>query len=224
MGSLTIDFPKALLPFRGKPLVEYSLDCLTDARVDSMHVVIGHERDKISAYLRARSVEPIEGCADEHVFYAIWRGCKGASQAANTLVFLDGDTIVERNLFDGISDVRKFNCDAIVVVSHNSNSFSQWTLLARADGFVTDIQRGRADQARAGILFGRKIAEAVFARADSIRPLDLWRRENEFLQGYEAYQLGWGLFLRLALELKARVRLVMSPLSVRNVNRPSDLV
>jgi choline kinase len=51
MGSVTAESPNVLLKYRGKPLVDYSLECLQKAQVEPIYVVVGHKADLVCHYL-----------------------------------------------------------------------------------------------------------------------------------------------------------------------------
>jgi len=223
MGSLAVDCPKVLIQHRGKPLLDYAVDCLEEARVDPIYVVIGHGARKMQHYCGSRRISYISGDSREHVFYAIWRGCTGTSPKADVLIFVDGDTILDRNTFTDITPDRWSGCDGVVICTAVFNTGSQWRLLTGTDEIIRDIQHGKDDVARAGIIFRRQLAEAIFTYADGIQAMNSRRFENQFLCGFEVYQLGWGLFLRIALNLGAKLKVIMSPFPIRNINRPSDL-
>jgi dTDP-glucose pyrophosphorylase len=52
MGDITSDIPKAMLPVRGKPLLEHVLDGLALAGVQRFLIVVGYRRDAIENHFR----------------------------------------------------------------------------------------------------------------------------------------------------------------------------
>jgi NDP-sugar pyrophosphorylase family protein len=52
MGEITSDTPKAMLPVRGKPLLEHVLDGLAQAGVERFLIVVGYRRDVIENHFR----------------------------------------------------------------------------------------------------------------------------------------------------------------------------
>lgn len=68
MGDITSDIPKAMLPVRGKPLLEHVLDGLAQAGVERILVVVGYRREAIENHFRNwrlpvefRVQDPIDG-------------------------------------------------------------------------------------------------------------------------------------------------------------------
>ncbi len=52
MGEITSDTPKAMLPVRGKPLLEHVLDGLALSGVERFLLVVGYRRDAIESHFR----------------------------------------------------------------------------------------------------------------------------------------------------------------------------
>jgi len=68
MGEITSDIPKAMLPVRGKPLLEHVLDGLALAGVERFLIVVGYRREAIENHFRTwrlpvefRVQDPING-------------------------------------------------------------------------------------------------------------------------------------------------------------------
>src|SRR5437764_6320398 len=68
MGDITTEIPKAMLPVRGKPLLEHVLDALALAGVERFLMVVGYRREVIEDHFRNwclpvefRVQEPING-------------------------------------------------------------------------------------------------------------------------------------------------------------------
>lgn len=52
MGDITTETPKAMLPVRGKPLLEHVLDALAHAGVEQFLMIVGYRREAIEEHFR----------------------------------------------------------------------------------------------------------------------------------------------------------------------------
>ena len=52
MGEMTAGMPKAMLPVRGRPMLEHVLDGLAAAGIAEFFLVIGYRREMVEAYFR----------------------------------------------------------------------------------------------------------------------------------------------------------------------------
>lgn len=106
MRPVTQEIPKALLPIKGKPLLEYQIELLRDANIRDVVILIGHLGEKIKyhfgdgskfgmkiSYLEQRTKEIGTG-------YALYSAKNSLSD--NPFLLLYGDVLAEINLKDFI--------------------------------------------------------------------------------------------------------------------------
>lgn len=65
MGEITVDLPKAMLPVRGRPMLEHVLDGLALAGIREFFLVVGYRRESIESHFRAWRSGHIEFCVQE---------------------------------------------------------------------------------------------------------------------------------------------------------------
>jgi molybdenum cofactor cytidylyltransferase len=58
-GSRRFGSPKQLLPWKGRTLLEHVVDVVLESSVDDLVVVLGHEREAMSALVRDRAVQTV---------------------------------------------------------------------------------------------------------------------------------------------------------------------
>ncbi len=96
--------PKCLLSIEGKPIIQHQIEMLGGCGVRDIVVVTGYEADKVETFLG--SIDSVKVTTVHNPFYkttnvlgSFWFGMR---ELREDFVYLEGDTIFERDIFDDI--------------------------------------------------------------------------------------------------------------------------
>lgn len=97
------DIPhKSLLPFGDSTLLSRHLACLQEIRIDRVHLVLGHNKEKVEHYVRSLKIDlPIE-FIDNKVYRTTGNTLSmvmGLRQCSGDVLILDGDVLYPRSVF-----------------------------------------------------------------------------------------------------------------------------
>lgn len=194
MRPLTYEVPKALIPVKGKPVIEYTIETLRDAGVKDIIIAIGHMGDKIKEALGAGQKYGVRiSYSEEHEP----AGSAGALKLAQALIHsepfwvVNGDILADINL----QDIIEFHQDkpyiGTVVLTVAKQPKGYGSVQLRGDKILKFIKRASDKESHlvdAGIyLFDQRI----FDHIPKNKPIDL---EEAFAPMAKQGNLGGYLF------------------------------
>jgi molybdenum cofactor cytidylyltransferase len=119
-GSTRFGSPKQLLPWRGKTLLEHTVDTVLESSADPVVVVLGHEAERIGAVLGKRPVETVINDAwASGQSSSVRAGLQALSEACDACLFVMADQPnLKSVLIDDVLDRYRRTLAPIVVPSH----------------------------------------------------------------------------------------------------------
>lgn len=168
MRPLTYEVPKALIPVKGKPVIEYTIETLRDAGVKDIIIAIGHMGDKIKEALGSGQKYGVRiSYSEEHEPV----GSAGALKLAQSLIHsepfwvVNGDILADINLLDIIEHHQDKNYIGTVVLTAGKSSKGYGTVQLRGDKIVEFIKRSSDNESQlidAGIyIFDQRIFDYI---------------------------------------------------------------
>ena len=148
LRPLTETVPKALIPVRGKPFVDYQLDLLKKSGIDDFVFCVGHLGEKVQRHLGDGSAS---GCNIRYSFDGPrLLGPAGALKRAEQLLknrfFVTyGDAYLRApygDLMVALSDSRKL---AVMAVYRNKNRFGRSDIIVKGDVVVRYDKKERVE-------------------------------------------------------------------------------
>jgi hypothetical protein len=189
--------------------------------------VVGYLAEKVEGHLGAR-VSYVRSEQDDNVFFSVSLANSQAQRIVDLVVILDGDTIMPADAAgEALAWFRAdASLDALVTVTMRSNVKSQWALLQTDEGILRLVRPTEAsdpEYARVAVVARTAALSRAYGRIGTETDLARVRKEDSFVEGYEAYLLGWGLLLQLLVDIGCRVAVKATSLPIINVNTIDDL-
>ncbi len=109
---LTQETPKCMIPFNGKPLLEYYFQFLKNLKVSSIVLVVGHLREKIEAFAgKFRNEIPVRYYQSPDIhggsLLSLW---SARGELNEDVLIMDGDVFFPEAMLERLAKSRHANC------------------------------------------------------------------------------------------------------------------
>lgn len=140
LRPLTKDKPKVLVEVKGKPILSYCFDSLTEINVDECIVVVGYLKNQVMEYYE-------DSYKDISITYTIQSDLKGPAHALLTaedyittnFLLMNGDTIFGTDLNSVIEKSELDDVDGVFLVERLNEGVLTDVCVTDEDGNVTSI-------------------------------------------------------------------------------------
>ena len=182
--------PKCMLEISGKPIIQHQLEMLDHAGVEKTVIVTGYGSNEVESYLKSIHKKLGLGLSIvtvanpffrlTNVLCSYWFGMK---KLTGDFIYLEGDTIFERDMFEDIISSEK-DCALSIKYAEVDEEAMKVVI---SNGVLTDISKAVNMEAASGEFFGlAKFSDR--ARRKFNMYADSWIR-SEVFSDYFAYVL-----------------------------------
>jgi bifunctional UDP-N-acetylglucosamine pyrophosphorylase/glucosamine-1-phosphate N-acetyltransferase len=172
---------KVLHPICGRPMIDFVVQAALDAGAEDAVVVVGHQRDQVTAHLKTRFGERVRTAVQAEqrgTGHAVACGLPALRDSAHSLLLLYGDTpLVPRDALKALLDARADGDHALAMLTCRvDEAHGYGRILRDAGGRVTAVREHRdcsdAQRAIDEINPGMYVARADFLREalERLRP------------------------------------------------------
>lgn len=175
------DLPKVLVPVCGRPMIDYVLDMLTEARIERVVVVVGYRAELVREHLAGRQglafVEQRERLGTGHAVM-VCRDELAAQTGPVVIVTGDSPLVRAESIRALLAERDKLDAACILGTAHKENPFGLGRIVRDVDGkFAAIVEEKDATPAQ------RQITEVnmscyVFAAGDLRAALGELRADN----------------------------------------------
>lgn len=180
------DIPhKSLLPFGDSTLLARHLSCLQELKIDRVHLILGHNKEKVESYVRNLRLDLSIEFIDNKVFRTTGNTLSmvmGLRECPGDVLILDGDVLYPRSVF--IDYARQSDASSFAMTPSDINDEESSKALLKPSGIIHAFitKRHLTDDEKNGFKFAGEAIGFFKLSAQNVKKfLDLYaRREAEY--------------------------------------------